>query len=287
MEHKQETSRIEAPSTVKKVSVWRVGDIATILAVTNALLFLACVLLHASGQQNFFDQSYQRDGFCLSWNDKPLIQTHILCFYSDSLMAGILLFLCYLSAQTPGIELIQMNAFGHFAHGSGHLLLWWFYKDRSSFSIPEELGINAFQRSEHLLERVAIASITVIFWYGFFRSLRAPTTHIIFHTFFQSYVSAVLIPDAFGFVYVQTFLALITSFYEFRRVDKDAAYDLGAVLVAIPVGCMAWMEALTCDSMLRGVRGHLWYDNTIALSLLAYYAAIKGHARVEKASKAE
>ena len=85
----------------------------------------------------------------------------------------------------------------------------------------------------------------------------------------------VSVPDEFGFVYTQTVLILVFSSYELLRKDKDFTYDLAAVIVTLPIGFVAWVEAFGCDFALRDIGGHIWYDNTIALSLLVYYVIIE------------
>ena len=40
----------------------------------------------------------------------------------------------------------------------------------------------------------------------------------------------------------------------------------------VPLGLLAWVEALACEQVMRPLGGHVLYDATIPLSLLALYA---------------
>jgi hypothetical protein len=40
----------------------------------------------------------------------------------------------------------------------------------------------------------------------------------------------------------------------------------------VPVGLVAWVEALGCDRFLKAAGGHVWYDAVIPASMFAYYA---------------
>ena len=61
--------------------------------------------------------------------------------------------------------------------------------------------------------------------------------------------------------------------YDLRREDKDVFYDLNAFIVTLPVGLVSWLEALSCDSFLKHVGGHVYYDAIIPASIFVYYAA--------------
>ncbi len=56
--------------------------------------------------------------------------------------------------------------------------------------------------------------------------------------------------------YVQTSLLLIFTMYELCRKDKDANYDRVAWFVTFPIGFVAWVESMACDSLLKAVGGH-------------------------------
>jgi len=54
----------------------RVGDAVNAFVLVNTAAFLAAVVLHAFGRAAFFSPSFQRDGFCVSFQDKPWFNSH-------------------------------------------------------------------------------------------------------------------------------------------------------------------------------------------------------------------
>jgi hypothetical protein len=71
---------------------------------------------------------------------------------------------------------------------------------------------------------------------------------------------------------------LLYSYAELRRppAAKDAYFDAYAVLVGVPVGIVGWMEALACDAFVLSLGGHVVYDTTISLSIVAYGCVARG-----------
>ena len=87
---------------------------------------------------------------------------------------------------------------------------------------------------------------------------------------------------------------MVSASYELARAEKDEFYDLSALMITLPIGFVAWLEALSCDAFLVSVGGHFWcalarpfpprlcavalmsmswcrYDMTIPLSMQLYY----------------
>ena len=46
--------------------------------------------------------------------------------------------------------------------------------------------------------------------------------------------------------------------------------------VNLPVGLVSWAEGLLCELGYRAIGGHVWYDASIPLSMLVYYAVVLG-----------
>jgi len=82
-------------------------------------------------------------------------------------------------------------------------------------------------------------------------------------------VLSLFVPAKLGFTYVQTALLWVVAAYDMRQPakDKDFYYDLGAVVVGVPVGLVAWVEALACDSFFKSMGGHVWCNGIIPRSL--------------------
>jgi hypothetical protein len=80
------------------------------------------------------------------------------------------------------------------------------------------------------------------------------------------------IPQKFGFTYVQTVLmtCFVTKELLLPVEKKDYWYGLWGILVNVPVVVVGWIEALTCDSFLKEIGGHVFYDAVIPLSILLF-----------------
>ena len=63
---------------------------------------------------------------------------------------------------------------------------------------------------------------------------------------------------------------ITVSLSELFRTDKDEYYNLVGLTTNVPVILAGWLEATTCEKFLVNYGGHVWYDQTIALSLFSY-----------------
>ena len=98
--------------------------------------------------------------------------------------------------------------------------------------------------------------------------------HAPLHSVLHALILFLFVPPKYGFTYVQTSLLWLAACYDLRRPQKDAFYDLNALLISVPVGFVSWAEGLGCDSFFKSLGGHVWYDLSIPLSMLAYCAVI-------------
>ena len=85
------------------------------------------------------------------------------------------------------------------------------------------------------------------FFFAILRSLpsisdRAAAAHAAIH----GPVLTLFVPARLGFTYVQTALLAVAAAHELLRRDKDFYYDVAAVAINLPVGFVAWLEAVAC-----------------------------------------
>jgi hypothetical protein len=118
-----------------------------------------------------------------------------------------------------------------------------------------------------------LTSGVFLFWLAFLQGLSAPRYHILLLSLFHS-MMLLVVPRTFGFTYVQTALIFMFTCYDLMRVDKNDLYDIAAVIVTLPIGFMAWLEAFGCHSVLSHIGGHVCYDLTITISLSVYFIII-------------
>jgi len=256
------------------------GDAANFFVLTNTGIFLASVVGHALGRLDFFSPSFMRDGFCVSWGETPLVQSHILCFYVDTVCAVALALLNRRYKDMPGREPVALAPAGILIHGLGHLATWF----HRGAEVPQG---NRWSRG---FEWAEVAPQVLFIWTFFFLLLRSapntPSTHAALHAAVHAPILVILVPGVFGFTYVQTVLLWVSSCYDLLRVHKDRYYDLSAALINLPVGLVSWVEASQCDTFLKAVGGHVYYDAIIPVSMFVYYATVLATPPKAKAGKA-
>lgn len=246
----------------------RTGDIANTFVLVNTAVFLAGVVANALGTVNFFSDSFMTDGFCVANKDTPLLQSHMLCFYVDTVCAVVLTYLARRHKGMHGYEPVAHAPAGVFLHGLAHLGMW-FFRDAEVSELPRV-------RDTMLMDVPREAQKVAFLWFFFFFLLRSapsvPSSHAAVHALLHAPMLQLLVPPRFGFTYVQTVLLWVTALYDLRRPKKDGFYDLSAVMINLPVGLVSWLEGAACESLFRGIGGHVWYDAVIPLSMFAYYA---------------
>mmetsp|Transcript_28508 Transcript_28508/g.67254 ORF Transcript_28508/g.67254 Transcript_28508/m.67254 type:complete len:201 (-) Transcript_28508:487-1089(-) len=189
----------------------------------------------------------------------------MLCFYVDTLTALVLAWLAKRHKGMGGHARIASAAAGTFAHGLAHLGLWAGSRDGSS----PDLAAGYLQEMSPA-SRLGSWAQTFAFFFLLLRS--APGVgnyHAAGWSALHGAVLSLFVPAKLGFTYVQTALLWVVAAYDMRQPakDKDFYYDLGAVVVGVPVGLVAWVEALACDSFFKSMGGHVWCNGIIPRSL--------------------
>mmetsp|Transcript_16197 Transcript_16197/g.48999 ORF Transcript_16197/g.48999 Transcript_16197/m.48999 type:complete len:275 (-) Transcript_16197:322-1146(-) len=243
------------------VQTGTVGDVANGVVLANSGLFAAVFVAHAVGKANLFSESFQREGFCVKNSGDAYWSSHALSFYADCVGAAVILCLLLVtklpkSAAKP----LWVNVPGILAHGAAHMAL-------SFAAASGEKTANAASGSPKDL------LVLVAFWVGLLKAADPDQGYVrlVLHSLLQTAI-VVVIPAQYGFTYVQTVLLVANSVAALCRSDKDVFYDLFGVLVSVPIGFVAWFESFACDKGFKDLGGHLFYDATIPVSILFYYA---------------
>ena len=261
----------------------RLGDYANLFVLLNTGLFLAMTLADYAGAIQWTTRSFRRDGFCVANEDTPLLNSHALAFYVDTVAAVVLAFLSRRYGSVRGVKdsALELGACGVFAHGLGHLGLW-------AGSLPTDGEAMIVELTGMELLRGTAIKLPLL-WGFFFALLRTGPyisgRHAAVHAVLHALVLALLVPPKLAFTYVQTALLWVAAAYDMRRPTstKDRYYDLNAIMITLPIGLVSWAEALGCDEFFgqstitfKSVGGHVWYDGTIPLSMFAYCAVVLG-----------
>ena len=125
---------IIASALIPRLRSARVGDLANAFVLVNTSAFLVTVLANNAGLVSWLSPSFSRDGFCVFGQDVelfelPLLQSHILCFYVDTITALVLAWLARRHLHMRGHARVSTAAAGVFAHGVAHLGLWVISRD--------------------------------------------------------------------------------------------------------------------------------------------------------------
>ena len=251
----------------------RTGDIAHAFIILNTTVFLAAVLLHAVGMLNVFSEAFQAQGFCIA-NFTAAVSSHELSFYSDTVFASAIFLLSRPYKSEPSMKPVIRAVPGILGHGVAHYHIGYHGRGRS-VGAADGPQILSDTPPTTLAQGVVVVSI---FFFLLFRasdgmSTRATAAQAVIH----GAVTVLLVPPRFGFTYVQTALLLVFSLVELARAgeEKDVYWDAYAVLVGLPVGFVAWAEALTCEHGYRSLGGHVIYDTSISLSVLCYFICVR------------
>ena len=241
----------------------RSGDVANAASLCGTLAFVWAITMRPS----LFSASYLHEGFCVSFSG-TLYNSHLLCFYVDSVLAALLAALCAWHPGDDRLTRVRESYLGVLGHGVGHLAL---------HLSPVDTGLPLVVTASPIIFAVAC------FWHGFFCTLTRSTPFNLALSLANTAVLTLWVPRSFGFTYVQT--VLMTAFLTrdlLRAQCKDGLYDLWSCVVNLPVVAVGWAEALSCDSWLIAWGGHAWYDAVIPVSILFYAALVLVREKAEK-----
>ena len=56
---------------------------------------------------------------------------------------------------------------------------------------------------------------------------------------------------------------------------KNEYYNATSLFIVGPVGVIAWIEGLACESFLIHYGGHFWYDMTVPIMMTGYIVYLK------------
>jgi hypothetical protein len=250
----------------------RVGDIANGLVLANTAAYLGAVLAHEYGFAAFFSPSFLADGFCIASKDRPVFQSHALCFYVDTVCTLVLCGLSRRYAGMKGSDRPSTAAPGVFIHGLIHLAAW---RQSTTSSYDPATELPGIKMSIPPTEQFWRLALNYAFFHLLYRSAPSvPNRHGAVHAGWGALLLCYLVPPRFSFSFVNSILLTVAAGYEFLIPPqaKDRYYDLYGLMVTLPVGLLAWLESSCCESFFRAIGGHVWYDATIPASIFAYYA---------------
>lgn len=265
---------------------WKhVGDAAHVLTMLSAAAFAVAVGYYAGDTKtsNLFDAQWKTDGFCIAGKEKPYWNSHDACLYTDVALAAVLGGLYSLFRNTPGMKgaerYVLPNIIGIVAHGLGHGGIASKLRELSGDSemLFRESGRSVAERlrQDSFTEILGDELLGAVFWLGLiYASLPGTNKSTVAFFVLIARTGQSFIPARFGFTYVQTFLLLVSSFYQINRshAEKDFFYGFFPALVGFPLTLVGWLESTQCSAFVRDLfYGHLVYDGYIAVGAIVFY----------------
>lgn len=250
------------------------GDNVHILVVANTFLFAIAVVVYNSS--DIFDSLWRPDGFCVSNKNVPYWNSHDLCLYFDTIGAIVIGFTYYMMKDKPGMEpaneMIKFNIFGIFAHGLGHGVISKALRDGA---VPEVDG----DRLQEIFNSPTNELLTssggiVLFWLGLLKATMPKSSFKVYAPLsLIATVLNILVPERFGFTFVQTVLLLSFSINQLMRPsqEKTFEYALYPLITGLPLSFIGWFESTQCSKFVINIGGHLIYDAYIPVSMMCFY----------------
>ena len=127
-----------------------------------------------------------------------------------------------------------------------------------------------------------------LFWYGFMRGIftEGPEIKRIIAALFFNSIHVFLVPGKFGFSYVALALTLCYNIVNLTG-HKDKYYNALSICLVWTGTVGLWAEGLACEQFMVNIGGHLWYDMSIPISFLIFFAYARHVEKNEKSIKVE
>jgi hypothetical protein len=249
-----------------------IGDMVNIGVLLPIVVYLGCVAAHASGAIDLaalaFGKNWERDGFCISFQG-TLFDSHLLCFYTDTVFAAVLYYLVFVRADgkyKDRRELlpVRTGVTSTLMHGVAHANLWYYQ--------PKAGGLMSGVEDEY--HHALAFAIFFCFFFTFTNPHWPSKTFVVLQCVFNTYVSLYFIPSLYGFTFVNTIIFLNIVLSRVILVEnKDRFYNATAMMGLLPM-IVTWCEPLFCDAFLIDWGGHLWFDVSIPTSTVIYFFVV-------------
>ncbi len=276
------------------------GNVLHVISFVSVLAFGITAMLFAKPGSKFFDSEWVEDGFCIIQKDTPYWNSHDLCLYFDMILAaiGILIHQLLKGMSIPAMkdadQSIFFNMLGHLGHGLAHGFLAAQYRsDNDNYAGMQHISlIEKFLQEEdaHLMrmEILKHASMALLFWFAILKGV-VPTISVskLALSSILAYISGLFVTDVLTFAHIQLILSVSFSWSQLMlpMEKKDFSYAAFSVSSLI-INIIPWIESTTCQGIAGQMGGHLIFDVSIPVSLIAAYCASWYHYySVEKTTK--
>jgi len=250
----------------------------------------------SSDSTSIFDESWRRDGFCVSNSQLLYWNSHDVCLYFD-VAAGLCLATLYYwmtqlaqrrqkspSNDNNGMdgpnEVLLSNCVGIVAHGVAHGAIA--VRMRAGTITPETMAMTPYEKLLEMTtfrDRALDVLPDAVFWIALLKagSPNLKNYQVLAMAAACLYANTVYVPRLFGFTFVQ--LALMVAFainQLMRPIEQKKTWHYASypVMVGFPLTVVGWIESTQCDKFVKDrLYGHLVYDAYIPLSIATWYAS--------------
>lgn len=264
----------------------KIGNAFHAFSSLSVLAYTITVMLFAKPGSGIFDSEWVEHGFCVVQKDVPHWNSHDLCLYFDTILVaiGLLIYQSLKGMPNPAMksadEMMIFNLLGHLGHGIAHGFIATKYRgDDVDFAGAQHIShIDMLVGGGEEINQIEIVKHAVIgagFWFGMLRGI-VPTLGMTALTIasVSAYLGRLFVRDILGFAYVQAVIAVAFTSTQLMlpKEKKDFCYAAFAAS-SLVLSIIPWVESTACQNVAAKVGGHLIYDVSIAVLLIAAYTA--------------
>lgn len=264
----------------------KIGNFCHALSTLSVVTFTIATILHAKPDATYeiFDSDWIQHGFCVINRDVPYYSSHDLCLYFDTAIVAFGLLIYHRLKGQPEMksadDMMLFNLLGHLGHGIAHGFIAREYRRRDDFTGAEHVSMikNYLQNHEQLSaavcgEFILYSFVGIGFWCGLLKGVlpKVDMTKLVFVSALVSIVQ-MFVRDVLAFTYVQAVLtvAFTSTQLVIPREEKGIFYCAFAV-ASVMLSIVPWLESTACQLFVARLGGHLIYDVSIAVLLIAAY----------------
>ena len=246
-----------------------IGSLGNILLLTGTIIS-SSILFFKLPNKASFDKSWLKVGFCVSNPDTKWDNSHAWSFYVDCFFSLILAYIyCKYGRgkdkklSTFCASMIFGNIFGTLGHGIGHLLL---------SRYPH--GLDLLWHSDAPLKSIFNQIILFITFTSLSNGAQpsaSKKTVLIVGVSMCALYNVCQVPPTLTFTYTQACIYILSASWNLFFLDtkhKENMLFMLTNMTQLPVLVIGLMEAFACESFLKALGGHAWYDGAIAFSLV-------------------
>ena len=245
----------------KSSSYSKVGDLGNILLLSLTTLVTVC-MLYQFPRKEIFDTNWLRNGFCVSNQESSWLNSHVLSFYANAVLAAMIAYLSFIQPKDASVvqkQLLSGAIMGVLGHGLAHLHLG---------MSPTGMVDMRFQ-SDDLIPTV----VSLLGFISIFKGSMplASMQKLVINALIATAGFTILdIEPKLNFVYAQAviYIAITTHMLSLSAEHKETAAYMLFPYLNLPVLAVGILESTACESFLGSLGGHAVYDSSIAIGTI-------------------